>query len=135
MATAGAGTSPVLAAVPFIWHTFIARAAKNAVPSASSPTAPSFFAEFEGEALQTQSQTPQQQDKQQQQQQLAPAQASRPRNTGSVDMGAIVREVTQGVLGSNVGPEEPLMSAGLDSLGAVELRNSLEVGNLLFIEV
>lgn len=30
------------------------------------------------------------------------------------------------VLGGSVGPDEPLMAAGLDSLGAVELRNSLE---------
>ncbi|MCP4465660.1 MAG: type I polyketide synthase, partial [Halieaceae bacterium] len=32
----------------------------------------------------------------------------------------------QGVLGAPVGDEEPLMAAGLDSLGAVELRNTLE---------
>lgn len=30
------------------------------------------------------------------------------------------------MLGAEVGPDEPLMAAGLDSLGAVELRNSLE---------
>ena len=46
-----------------------------------------------------------------------------------------MREVTRAVLGSDVGMEEPLMSAGLDSLGAVELRNSLEVRNYLEILV
>ena len=30
------------------------------------------------------------------------------------------------MLGADVGSDEPLMAAGLDSLGAVELRNSLE---------
>jgi len=128
LTTAGAGSSPVLAAVPFIWHTFIARASKTAAPSASAPTtaAPSFFVEFEQEAQQTPLQAPPQQQQQQQLPRPASTQASRSRNTDIADMSAIVREVTQGVLGSNVGPEEPLMSAGLDSLGAVELRNSLE---------
>ncbi len=37
-----------------------------------------------------------------------------------------VLAAVQGVLGAQVGDEEPLMAAGLDSLGAVELRNTLE---------
>ena len=36
-----------------------------------------------------------------------------------------VAETIAGVLGSTVGEDEPLMDAGLDSLGAVELRNGL----------
>jgi acyl carrier protein len=37
-----------------------------------------------------------------------------------------VLEVAQAVIGATVSPDAPLMSSGLDSLGAVELRNSLE---------
>ncbi len=39
---------------------------------------------------------------------------------------AVVQEAVSGVVGSSVPPDTPLMSAGLDSLGAVELRNALE---------
>lgn len=35
-------------------------------------------------------------------------------------------DTVKGVLGPNVHTDEPLMSAGLDSLGAVELRHTLE---------
>ncbi|KAK3233921.1 hypothetical protein CYMTET_55810 [Cymbomonas tetramitiformis] len=38
---------------------------------------------------------------------------------------AMVAEAVAGVTGSSIGEEEPLMDAGLDSLGAVELRNAL----------
>jgi acyl carrier protein len=37
-----------------------------------------------------------------------------------------VAAAVRGVLGADVGSDEPLMDAGLDSLGAVELRNALE---------
>jgi acyl carrier protein len=37
-----------------------------------------------------------------------------------------VESAARGIIGGEVSPNEPLMAAGLDSLGAVELRNSLE---------
>ena len=37
-----------------------------------------------------------------------------------------IMEVVQGIIGTEVDAEEPLAAAGVDSLGAVELRNSLE---------
>ena len=40
-------------------------------------------------------------------------------------MQALVAEQVQGVLGSAVGGDDPLMAAGLDSLGATELQQSL----------
>lgn len=36
-----------------------------------------------------------------------------------------VQEIVHGMLGSDIGSDQPLMEAGLDSLGAVELRTSL----------
>jgi acyl carrier protein len=39
---------------------------------------------------------------------------------------SIVQRAVQEVLGSTVGDDQPLMAAGLDSLGTVELRNALE---------
>ena len=37
-----------------------------------------------------------------------------------------VQDAVRSIMGSEVAAEEPLMAAGLDSLGAVELKNSLE---------
>lgn len=38
----------------------------------------------------------------------------------------MVLSTVSAVLGPDVHPDEPLMASGLDSLGAVELRNSLQ---------
>ena len=50
----------------------------------------------------------------------APAQAM-----STVDVSAAVRDVARELLGANVSADAPLMEAGLDSLGAVELRSRL----------
>jgi acyl carrier protein len=39
---------------------------------------------------------------------------------------SLVASTVSAVLGPDVNPDEPLMANGLDSLGAVELRNSLQ---------
>ena len=50
--------------------------------------------------------------------------------TTEADHGAAMRDIVveavTGIVGAEVGDMEPLVAAGLDSLGAVELRNSLE---------
>jgi acyl carrier protein len=39
---------------------------------------------------------------------------------------SLVLSTVSAVLGPDINPDEPLMASGLDSLGAVELRNSLQ---------
>jgi len=39
---------------------------------------------------------------------------------------ALVQETVSSILGPDINPQEPLMASGLDSLGAVELRNALQ---------
>ena len=68
---------------------------------------------------------------------MAPRQARAPSTIGMAEVGdaptqsleAIVGQVlaaAEAVAGQAVGQEEPLMAAGVDSLGAVELRNTLQ---------
>lgn len=45
---------------------------------------------------------------------------------GGKELRRVVRQVVAQVVGVEVGDEEPLMAAGLDSLGAAELRNVLQ---------
>jgi acyl carrier protein len=102
----------VLAAVPFSWDRFLKQLGGGAVPA--------MFAEFgtgpvpgSAEILPG----------------SAAASASVPAASVAVRREAVQAQVVEAVvavLGSSVGAEEPLMAAGLDSLGAVELRNSLE---------
>jgi len=39
---------------------------------------------------------------------------------------SVVAQASLDIIGSHVGPDQPLMASGLDSLGAVELRNALQ---------
>jgi len=52
--------------------------------------------------------------------------AKLPMSMKAVNLDAEVQNAVKSVIGKNVDPEEPLMAAGLDSLGTVELKNALE---------
>ncbi len=114
------GAAPaLLAATPFAWDKFMRRFAGSGQP------APEFFAEFAGSALGVVGGA-------------APAaggrgsKAARAATAGlsAADRKAAVlsqvQDAVRGILGADIGADEPLMAAGLDSLGAVELKNSLE---------
>ena len=110
----------VLAAVPIVWSTFLARLKQPADSffSAFLPVATETRQTMADEAASTAVD-------------IAPlvAQAA----PAAVDVAAMEEEVQTAVadavetlLGEQVSPDEPLMAAGLDSLGAVELRNKLQ---------
>ena len=110
---------PLLAATPFAWDKFLRRFAS------SGQTPPAFFGEFAAAA------------------ELASA-GGAVAASGSGGSGrharaggmapaerkaavlAQVQDAVRGILGADIGSDEPLMAAGLDSLGAVELKNNLE---------
>jgi acyl carrier protein len=95
----------VLAAVPFRWRQFVAAARKPL---------PQLFAAYDPSSVARQ-----------------PSQAAAARHTGlpAVDIETVqaaVLEAVRSILGAQVDTSQPLMAAGLDSLGAVELQNSLQ---------
>ena len=99
----GSGRS-VLAAVPFHWPQFVAAARKPL---------PQLFAAYSPEEA------------------AAGGSSLEAATTGvaAVDVTeveAAVQAAVRSILGAEVDPDAPLMAAGLDSLGAVELRSSLE---------
>ena len=93
-----------LAAVPFRWRQFVAAARKPLQP---------LFADVASE--QAADMMPS----------IAALASSLPRVEAAA-VAAAVQDAVRSILGTDVGPNEPLMAAGLDSLGAVELKNSLE---------
>ena len=117
-ALAGSAAGPVLGAVPFIWGRFIPRLQHPTqlfeefahlaapAPSAAKPAGSSAAA--------------------------GPSQAASkqpaPAATAALSLEAVSEQVAAAVasvLGGSVAPTASLMESGLDSLGAVELRNSL----------
>lgn len=101
-----ASALPVLAAVPFRWHQFVAAARK--------PLAALFAEHVPNQAAEPADGT-----------KSALHQATAI-TIGVAEVENQVQEALQNILGGTVLPSKPLMAAGLDSLGAVELRNSLE---------
>jgi acyl carrier protein len=100
-------SGPIISAVPFLWPQFLQRQQQRNADI-------SVFSEF-----------------------VPAAQASAHANNGEPAGGApagmslaavkeLVFSLVQEVLGAPVADDEPLMAAGLDSLGSVELRNTLE---------
>ena len=49
------------------------------------------------------------------------------------ELGRVVGDAVSAIIGRGVGADEPLMSAGLDSLGSVELRSTLQVSFFVFL--
>lgn len=99
---------PVLAVNPFDWPTC----------TANMPAVPHFFTKVAGVGLSTAVATAQQGS---QRSAVVPG-------TAAVSQELVLGQVQaalQGVLGGSIGVEEPLMSAGLDSLGSVEFANVL----------
>jgi hypothetical protein len=114
-----AAVPAVLAAVPITWEPFLRH-----LPQPVS----SFFSNFVATGSDAAAAAPPEATALQLQQTAAAAATA-----ASVDAAATEQQVSEAVgdavssiLGAEVGPYEPLMAAGLDSLGAVELRNMLQ---------
>ena len=108
-ARSAAAALPQLAVNGFLWDTYLKAAA------------PPFFAEFASQAAEAQGRLP------------APSAAAAAKKAApATDPAAIkehvhteVKAAILQVLGSSIGEDDPLMSAGLDSLGSVEFANLL----------
>ena len=106
--TSSAGS--VLAAVPWLWERLEQQAQRAALPHLFSALVEPRQQQF-------------QQRQHHQQQQVAAISPSGPSQAAIL---ATVQAVLRSMLGADVAADQPLLAAGLDSLGAVELRNSLE---------
>ena len=101
----------VLAVNPFDWPTY----------TANMPAVPHFFSEVTGGSSSTAVAAALQSSQQ-------PAASAAVPGTAALSQELLlgrVQAALQGVLGVSIGVEEPLMSAGLDSLGSVEFANVL----------
>ena len=109
---------PVVSAVPFIWSTFLERQKrqhKGSVPALFAEFAGSISRDLEGAAAAGTNGK-----------KVVASFRGRQQRQVQVSVQDTVSQAVQEVLGTSVSPDEPLMAAGLDSLGAVELRNALE---------
>jgi acyl carrier protein len=111
-ALASSAPAPVISAVPFKWSRMAQRL---------GPDVPHFFSGVITASPSPPSRPP-----------PGATAGARPRAAGqaapaaAAEVGLQVQETVASILGHSVSPDEPLMAAGLDSLGAVELRNALE---------
>ena len=115
----GAESTPaVVAGVPFLWDRLAAQQQQQQQRGAAA--APSLYSEFVSSSSDSTSSAAR----------TVPALATAEATPGAVSTAALLADVLavlRGILGSaDISAGEPLMAAGLDSLGAVELRNSLE---------
>jgi acyl carrier protein len=106
----GRAAAPVVSAVPFIWSTFVQRQKKQ-----HKGDVPALFSDFEVEGA-AHAET----------KQRAVVTPGQQKQLIHISVPETVSQAVREVLGAHVSPDEPLMAAGLDSLGAVELRNALE---------
>ena len=103
---------PVVVASPFAWPRFL-DSARRELP---------FFDEFAASLRASSASTPASLPAAGGAAYVVPGDAAQRRAFLAAQVAAAVR----GLLGADVGAEEPLMEAGLDSLGAVELKNALQ---------
>jgi acyl carrier protein len=108
---------PLLAASAFAWDKFMRR---------FGPAAPAFFSEFAAAPAGASSAPAGGFSLQKQQRGAAGAAASLSAADRKAAVQAQVQDAVRSIMGADISTDEPLMAAGLDSLGAVELKNSLE---------
>ena len=112
LATALTSVCYLLTAVPFAWSTFLSHPSNKANPA---------YSDFTSTEQHTSTLMP-------------PAKTSTHLQASNAEEHTLSRDALLGqiavmvetVVGQAVGHDEPLMAAGLDSLGTVELRNTLE---------